>query len=49
MRAGKVKKLLIFVLAFAAFMVLCPSPARAQGGEIYEKSGAPGLFDSLDD
>ena len=49
MRAGKVKKLLIFVLAFAAFMVLCPSPARAQGGERYEKSGAPGLFDSLDD
>ncbi len=49
MRAGKVKKLLIFVLAVAAFMVLCPSPARAQGGEIYEKSGAPGLFDSLDD
>ena len=49
MRAGKVKKLLVLMLAFAALMALCPSPARAQSGEIYEKSGAPGLYDSLDD
>lgn len=44
-----IKKLLSFILVPLALAALCAPSASAQSGEVYEKSGAPGLFDSLDD
>lgn len=49
MSAKIIKRFSIFILATVVLAALCPSPACAQGDELYEKSGAPGLFDSLDD
>lgn len=49
MRTDKMKRLIILILISAALTVLYAPAAQAQSGEIYEKSGAPGLFDGLDD
>lgn len=48
MRAKMIKRLLLFALVCAALTVFCPG-ASAQDGELYEKSGARGLYDGLDD
>lgn len=48
MRAKMIKRLLLFALVCAALTVFCPG-ASAQDGELYEKSGAQGLYDDLDD
>ena len=48
MRVKKVGKLVIIIIILIAFAVICSPVALAQTGELYEKSGAPGLYDSLD-
>lgn len=48
MRAKRIKRLVLCALVCAALTVFCPA-ARAQSDELYEKSGAQGLFEGLDD
>lgn len=48
MSAGIKRKFFAALLTAAAFIALCAPPACAQSGEVYEKSGASGLFDGLD-
>lgn len=49
MRARGLKWFFVCVLVCAALAAFCPPKACAQSDELYEKSGAPGLFDSLDE
>ncbi len=49
MSVKKVGKSIIIIIIFIASAVLYTPAASAQADELYEKSGAPGLFDSLDD
>lgn len=49
MRAGIIKKFFVSLLAAFVLTAVCPPPAFAQADELYEKSGASGLFDGLDD